>query len=905
MPDQNPSDTLLSFEKVLIQERAAIRPDDAPGKPASPFSALCISGGGIRSATFALGAIQGLANHRVLEKFDYLSTVSGGGYIGSWLTAWKQRRNGLAGVIPELNPSAPTPSPASPDPIRHLREYNSYLSPKLGLFSIDTWTLVATVARNMFLNWLVLVPLLMFALMLPRLVLSVAKLGDTYTLYGHWMIDLRRVLEYGLPIASGVLLAIGVCNALRYLPGVGGENRPQGHFLRWVLAPLVTAAVAFIAMDSWFTGGDATVKAVSQSKLRYLPLLAWTVGSIFLGWLLWLVDFLRRAEYRKQKFSELKNKSGLWFAGMLIALALTGFTTASGAWLLTEKLFLHLPWPVYVTVAGPLLMLSFGLAGVLFVGMAGAELKDEDREWLSRAGAWWLLIVLVWTGMSVLVLQAPDWLVKLPGWMRSAFAGAGGLGAVVTALGGLRGKTKPEQKDGSQQKSSLTATLLDLALKLAAAVFVIVFLAGLALLTNILLLKIGVFITRLHESHEAFVTQDWWNHGPLAENTPVELVAIFAVGFLVFGWIMAWLININRFSLHAMYRDRLIRAYLGASNQKPDFNKFTGFDETDNLLMSKISAGLRPFHVVNTTLNLVAGKRLDWQQRKAEPFTVSALHCGSHDLGYRPANQYGGKEGISLGTAMTLSGAAASPNMGYYSSPVFGFIMTLLNARLGAWLGNPGPCGSSTWRKEGPNSAVESLVREAFGLTDETCPYVYLSDGGHFENLGIYEMVKRGCRYLIVIDGAADGELKFGDLGNALRKIRIDTKVDIKFQEGWEQDLSKRDKRWATATICYRAAGLGEDGYLIYIKPLMCGTEPPDVVAYQSVNSDFPHQSTANQFFNESQTESYRMLGFVTVDEMCEGWEASEGFSGLVKHVRNKKLKKPEIAAAASAGQKS
>jgi len=88
----------------------------------------------------------------------------------------------------------------------------------------------------------------------------------------------------------------------------------------------------------------------------------------------------------------------------------------------------------------------------------------------------------------------------------------------------------------------------------------------------------------------------------------------------------------------------------------------------------------------------------------------------------RSSADYGA--GISLGTAMTISGAAASPNMGYHSSPAVGFIMTLLNARLGAWLGNPGEAGKSTWKQEGPHSAGASLVREAFGLTDDTSSYV-------------------------------------------------------------------------------------------------------------------------------------------------------------------------------------
>jgi hypothetical protein len=903
MSEQKSSDQPLLFAEVFAQEIQSIRPNTGAANRA-PLSALCISGGGIRSATFGLGVIQGLAEYGVLDNLDYLSTVSGGGYIGSWLTAWKQRRNGLAAIVPELVPSAPPAANGGPDPVHHLREYNNYLSPKLGLLSADTWTLVATVARNLFLNWLVLIPLLLFALMLPRIVLCIARIGqlkDSYAPSVTAVIDFMNT--YHVPRwTSAVLLAVAVFNTLRYLPGIGGENRSQAQFLRWVLAPFVLAALGFIVTDSWFTGGDSTVAAPYGTSLEYLPLLAGTMSAILLGGLAWLIYCLCRPVYRERMFARIRKGHLQWFGGMLFPLTLSGFCIASGAWLLAAKVFLHLGWPLYVTFAGPLLMLSLALAVVLFVGVAGSALQDEDREWLSRAGAWWLLLILAWTGGSFLVLQGPHLVPLLPGWTRTVFAGAGGLGAIVTALGGLSSKPKAGRSGGEDQKPGPLASFLDLAVKIAAAIFVIVFLASLALLTNFLLVKAGTAIAGFSPSHAALAAQDWWTHGPVVENTPLELALVFAFVFLAFAWLMARCININRFSLHGMYRNRLIRAYLGASNDKPDINKFTGFDQGDDLHMGDMAPGLKPFHVVNATLNLVAGKRLDWQQRKAECFTISPLHCGNFNLGYRPSREYGGKGGISLGTAMALSGAAASPNMGYYSSPVFGFIMTLLNARLGAWLGNPGPAGDSTWRDEGPRSAVQSLVREAFGLTNEKCPYIYLSDGGHFENLGVYEMVRRRCRYIIVLDGAADGDLKFGDLGNALRKVRIDFKVSIKFQDGWEQELRNREKRWAVGTIGYSAAGKGEDGYLIYIKPLMCGTEPPDVVAYHADRADFPHESTADQFFNESQTESYRVLGIHTVNEMCEGLNVNKDFPALVNHIRKQTLKRGAAAAAVATG---
>src|SRR5260221_6787020 len=119
--------------------------------------------------------------------------------------------------------------------------------------------------------------------------------------------------------------------------------------------------------------------------------------------------------------------------------------------------------------------------------------------------------------------------------------------------------------------------------------------------------------------------------------------------------------------------------------------------------------------------------------------------------------------------------------MGYHSSPVVVMIMTLFNARLGAWLGNPGAAGGRTWKQSGPRSAVGSLIKEAFGLTNNTSAYVYLSDGGHFENLALYEMVLRRCRHIVVVDGGCDPDYQFEDLGNALRKIRVDLGISIAF----------------------------------------------------------------------------------------------------------------------------
>src|SRR5882762_10247408 len=218
-------------------------------KQPKPLSALCISGGGIRSATFALGAIQSMADRNLLDKFDYLSTVSGGGYIGSWLTGWIQRAGGYDKVAPHLKRNAPKPVHPNPDPIQHLRDYNNYLTPKLGFFSGDTWTVAATIIRNKTLNWLVLVPLLMFALAIPRVIVG---LVDLRNFYGDNPPDAWRWATQIVLYLSYVLFSLAILNAVRYLPGVGDVPHTQGDFLLYVLAPLVLSHVLHCVHFYWW-----------------------------------------------------------------------------------------------------------------------------------------------------------------------------------------------------------------------------------------------------------------------------------------------------------------------------------------------------------------------------------------------------------------------------------------------------------------------------------------------------------------------------------------------------------------------------------------------------------------------------------------------------------------------------
>jgi hypothetical protein len=794
----------------------------------SPRSALCLSGGGIRSASFGLGILQGLAGAGLLGRFDYLSTVSGGGYIGGWFSAWVHNHpRGQAGVIEEL--SAPPSDPLEPEcaPLRHVRAFSNYLTPRIGVLSADAWTLGATALRDMLLNWIVLLSWLAVVLLIPR-----------FTVFS--------VLARPEPWMLGALLAgafLSLATAMAYagidLPSLGNDRRPQGWFVRRFLLPMMWAAVFFCAWWAGFrnTSAEAGPLMASGRGLVLVQIfvgLATGAGCVAAaGWLAW--------RDRSRRDSKLSGRGLVRIAGMAgVTMVFTGAVTGFFAWSIAQIF----PNPAeasrnFACFAVPLLLAMFFVANTVFNGVTSWWTNDDDREWWGRAAGWLWALIIGWASLHALVLWAPGLVaqVKIGEIGRAVLAACGGAFGLAAAIVGF--------SRGSVAKTEGSAPPAWGRLLAAAA------LGFFVMLSFALSLLLDAPSGRMLENPGVL-----WDAG-IRRQFVVLLVAIGVLAGI--GVAMGFFINVNKFSLHAMYRSRLIRAFLGASRAKRQPHWFTGFDPADNIPAHRLKPG-RPFHIVNIALNLVQGGQLAWQERKAASFTVSRLHCGSWPVGYRPAEFYG--NGISLGTAIAVSGAAASPNQGYHSSPIVAFLMTLFNLRLGWWLGNPGSPGEHTWRCNGPLHAALPLFSEALGNTTAAYPYVNLSDGGHFENLGLYEMVLRRCRHIVVVDAGCDADYVFEDLGNAIRKIRIDFGVPIDIQVVSPRQAGASASYFAIGTIRYSAVdGAGTDGQLLYIKPVICGAEPADVAHYAAAHPDFPHESTNDQWFTESQMESYRALG--------------------------------------------
>jgi len=951
------------------------------GHATEPQSALCLSGGGIRSATFALGVIQGLARLGLLGKFDYLSTVSGGGYVGSWLIAWAHRHpNGLPGVAHELAMAPPrSPLEPEPGPVRHLRRYTNYLSPRLGLMSADTWTLVATYLRNLFLNWLVLVPLLIAAVMVPRI-------GSALLQWNAPDVVRMLCLVLGMAMLIQSVAYIGLYRPsladLRSRRRLGEPG--QRRFLQRCLAPLLVASMSLVAYWTWL--GYSVTPPERDWALGLLTALrvpappVWA-GFMVIGVVLHLVAWgVYSTRLRRQDLAEL--------------LVVIG-TGAVGGWLVWLASAHLLPFPricstttilLYVCFGVPLFLMMFLVAATLFVGLSSRRTDDEDREWWARLGAWVLIASVSWAVGSALVIFGPHWLRGQTPHVKTLIASFGGLSGIIAALAGRSAKTPA--KDASAARG-IGALLARHGLTLATVVGIAALIVGLSIAANGLLVLAKIGLTPWVPAVLANLPDCFTQQLEILQATRVDLSVIVALLMAVIAWVMGSWINVNKFSLHAMYRSRLIRAYLGASREHRRANPFTGFDPDDNIQMHELrpeafdessftdlaafikrlkdgqgapakalagvltktknaidgyggsapsralreslfdelnklldgtnivtcpdlggdaanvavqgvarirrsrelleakfpeirnSAARKPLHVVNMALNLVAGHNLAWQERKAESFTVTPWHAGSYHLGYRPAREYGGSRpgrlGISLGTAVAISGAAASPNMGYHSSPVLAFLMTLFNVRLGWWLGNPGPSGEKTYDKPFPMPSVYPIVAEAFALTDDTDPWVYLSDGGHFDNLGLLEMVLRRCHFIVLSDAGCDPTCAFDDLGNAIRKVRSDLGVPITIEQElriYSRDNAegrKQGRYAALATIDYRAVDgpQAAQGQLIYVKPCVYwNTEPVDVQSYARTSESFPHETTADQFFRESQFESYRALGLHEIQHM-------------------------------------
>jgi hypothetical protein len=731
------------FAELVARELDPALPADRPAPTPTPTTeatnewlrdpprdlfGIALSGGGIRSATFNLGLLQGLESYGLLRCFDYISTVSGGGYIGSFWTAWRKRHGG-ANRFPSVDTTrshAHVASLSEPAPIRRLREYGNFLNPRLGILSFDTGRIVAALFASM-------VPTIMAAGALIALA-TYAWLGIASALLGP--------SDWRLSVAAMVLLTL----AFLALSEVAWQRKERSSDLRaYTLASTVAAAVAAALwmIVSWFSA------PLSGNRLLLLWTDAGTLRLLLAG-------------------------PAAWFVAA-VALVFVRFIAAA---------------------------------------IAGRNLRSTIDRVLSRllfAATIWLVVCALWLGARSLSGDASIWAELV------SAAGTGAIGLAITRLHSFFAR-QPNKPAGSRLSAFLKPRLPQL--------LSYVFVGALTVLVMAAMSNTAVFL------------------GPY----PVLFGAILiTLAILLF-------FEPNEVGLHAFYRGRLARAFLGAAGAQNDTEgRFTEPQQDDDIPLDKCPRSA-PLHLVCCAANdLTTEEQFKHLHRGADSAVFSPV---GFSVGPHWAPWSAGSDVSSLADAITASAAAFNSQMGSWSvklGPAAVFALATLNLRLGMWWPHPNTPPRRRWLRGLP------FYKEMLGRTSAGGYDVHLSDGGHFENMALYELVRRHCRYIIASDCGADPDVAFDDLGNLVRRVREDFNVEISI------DLSPLRPLNGRATQPMVAGDIqypdGDTGVLLLFKPTLIGDEPADVTQYSKRNATFPHESTGDQFYDEAQWESYRRLG--------------------------------------------
>lgn len=721
------------------------------------LTGLALSGGGIRSATFNLGLLQGLAERKLAKKsetdrslldlFDYLSTVSGGGYIGSFWSGWRAR-NPKGPLFPNDRSEGTDNVRSEPDPVRHLREFSRFLAPRWGLFEIETWQFFGGALSA-------ILPALVVSFSVLALVIWYVLIVSANGMGGNQVIS---IWNYPLPCVTYLALALAVIGVStfgvmwrfeRQTEALNRENDDSYTWLYWLVAVFSTAFA--MGGDWWLLHGIR-----SWGYFELMPGLGQTFNE--------RVRFLSPAI--------------CWISVMLVLIVIRA--VASRAVVDPRKGFFR--YAIDRVIARLLGLAVFWTAMILFIFAA----------------------FILWTRNPVVV----GW------WTALVGGGSGGIFGYIQKI---------LSRQPNRAKGGLRTYAERYALPLLAMGAVVAAALGVACLVFTLIEK-----------------------GHAAAGVGVPLAVVLAALVLY---------NPNEIGLHPIYRSRLSRAYLGASNAKASNaarNRQSTERPGDDLPLQELPA-TRPIHLVCCAANDLAGDHLANLSRGARSATLSRF-------GFTLANRYQKWEEapakVTLATAMTASAAAFNSNMGSLSMDLGAaatFLMASLNLRLGYWY------HFSKVRHFFPGC---DLFFEMFSRTNSGArsSSIHLSDGGHFENLAVYELLRRRCRYILASDCGADSQAAFDDVGNALRRARedfgVEVKIDLACLKPDEKGLSRQHV--AVGDITYPD---GQKGILVLFKPTIVGDEPGDVLQYRTRNTSFPHESTGDQFYDEKQWESYRRLG--------------------------------------------
>jgi Patatin-like phospholipase len=376
-----------------------------------------------------------------------------------------------------------------------------------------------------------------------------------------------------------------------------------------------------------------------------------------------------------------------------------------------------------------------------------------------------------------------------------------------------------------------------------------------------------------------FVDGDYWPWGlPLA-----------AVLLLV-----SVLVNINHISAHRMYRDRLMEAFMPEFDAALRGKSSVAPAAADGMRLHEVDERSSPFPILNANLLLVDSDERRRRLRGGDNFVLTPRYCGSNATGWVDCQDLMADR-MSLPTAMAISGAAANPNtgaggVGLSRSRLVAVLMAFIGLRLGYWLPNFGHARPPGWL---PNHVWPGLSTVLPLGHREDGRFIELSDGGHFENLGLYELVRRRPRLIILCDAAQDPDFAFEDLQRAQRRIAADFGATLDLTADTLERLipRKTDHRFPESDLRLAQSGhvIGRIRYaddssatLIYLKTALVEGLPLALLGYRGANPAFPDQSTADQFFDEEQFEAYRELGYRIATAMMADEQAQARIAAVV-----------------------
>ncbi len=709
---------------------------------------LALSGGGIRSATFNLGLFQALAKQQVLSYCDYLSTVSGGGYIGSCLS-FLLANDSTASTKAEYFPLRDERESELTErkQVTYLRANKNYLGLSKGLFNWDNWHALGMAFAGALLTGTIPLAVILFL---------------------TWLLYIQEINFYGFfhivpSLAFLAALLVVIIRWWQVLPWWESVTKQSCQTYDKIIAILTFAAVTLIAItllsDFIYTWAWDWTKNTSTHPFYNIIFLLLGVSVIaIIGGRLFFYK-----NYAQQKSIKI-----------IISTALIIFSVTLPTWLLS--------------------IMYLNEYKMITIYLSEYEQIEQQPSEMEKLTQFIELLINNQTVTSGPVIQK---------FNDCYFENEGYLDEVL--------KKASEQFHNNQSLGTqeTLATIIPAITYLKESQLVKKIIGSITFLAIIILILIGIFT------------------------------------------------NINFNSLHDFYRNRLSKTFL---------KRVTADNQNKQPLLLKDLHQYHngPYHLINTTLNVANSENPILRGRGADLFMFSKYYCGAESTGYQSSTHYNhGK--TELATAMAISGAAASPEMGTSTNSFVAIVMALLNIRLNLWMPNP-QRDRLSWLIFWPKYFWKELTRSG----TETDTLLNLSDGGHHENLGIYPLLRRHCRIIIASDASADPYFQMENLANLQRKARIDLGIEIQFDNIDQlrpdpQNQGYTKVHFIIGTITYPNQ---ERGILLYIKTSLTGTEPEDILAYRRKNPRFPDQTTANQFFNEDQFESYRKLGKVVGEEI-------------------------------------